>query len=53
VKAELITFLIKYYTKELQKVRSHLDSLDEKTYRIRQLRDKITRLKKGELVPLG
>jgi DNA primase len=53
VKAELITFLIKYYTKELQKVRSHLDSLDEKTYRIRQLRDKIARLKKGELVPLG
>lgn len=53
VEAELITFLIQHYTKELKKVGSTSTSFDQKSYRIRQIRDTIARLKKGELVPLG
>jgi DNA primase len=53
VRAELITFLIQHYTKELKKVGSTSTSFDQKSYRIRQIRDTIARLKKGELVPLG
>jgi DNA primase len=54
IRAELITFLTHYYNRELKKVASQSSvSFDEKSYLIRQIRDKITRLKRGELVPLG
>ncbi len=54
IRAELITFLIHYYSRELKKVASQSSvSFDEKSYTIRQIRDKIARLKRGELVPLG
>lgn len=54
IRAELITFLTHYYNRELKKVASQSSvSFDEKSYLIRQIRDKIARLKKGELVPLG
>jgi len=54
IRAELITFLTHYYSRELKKVASQSSvSFDEKSYTIRQIRDKIARLKRGELVPLG
>lgn len=54
IRAELITFLTHYYNRELKKVASENSvSFDKKSYLIRQIRDKITRLKQGELVPLG
>lgn len=54
IRAELITFLTHYYNRELKKVASQSSvSFDEKSYLIRQIRDKITRLKRGELVPLS
>jgi len=54
IRAELITFLTNYYNRELKKVASQSSvSFDEKSYTIRQIRDKIARLKRGELVPLG
>ncbi|MGZ5207468.1 MAG: DNA primase [Sulfuricurvum sp.] len=54
IRAELITFLTHYYSRELKKVASQSSvSFDEKSYLIRQIRDKIARLKRGELVPLG
>ncbi|MDP3465827.1 MAG: DNA primase, partial [Sulfuricurvum sp.] len=54
IRAELITFLTNYYNRELKKVAGQSSvSFDEKSYTIRQIRDKIARLKKGELVPLG
>ncbi len=53
IRAELITFLTHHYNRELKKIASeNTVSFDEKSYRIRQMRDKITRLKRGELVPL-
>lgn len=53
IRAELITFLTHYYNRELKKIASeNLVSFDQKSYLIRQMRDKIGRLKKGELVPL-
>lgn len=53
IRAELITFLTHYYNRELKKIASENSiSFDQKSYSIRQIRDKITRLKKGELVPL-
>jgi DNA primase len=54
IRAELITFLTQHYNRELKKIASeNLVSFDEKSYLIRQVRDKIMRLKKGELVPLS
>ena len=53
IRAELITFLTNYYNRELKKIASQGSvSFDEKSYSIRQIRDKIARLKRGELVPL-
>ncbi len=54
LRAELITFLIAYYNRELKKVTTqNTVSFDQKSYLIRQYRDKIERLKRGELVPLS
>jgi DNA primase len=54
LKQELITFLITHYTRELKKVTTqNAVSFDQKSYLIRQFRDKIERLKRGELVPLA
>ena len=48
--AELITFLSKYYEKELKKTNLQKDiSFEQKAFHIRQLRDKIKTLKKGYL----
>ncbi|MFZ2889032.1 DNA primase, partial [Sulfuricurvum sp.] len=54
LKAELMTFLSAHYTRELKKVSTqNTVSFDQKSYLIRQFRDKIERLKRGELVPLS
>lgn len=54
LRAELITFLSAHYNRELKKVTTqNTISFDQKSYLIRQYRDKIERLKRGELVPLG
>ncbi|PHM17729.1 MAG: DNA primase [Sulfuricurvum sp. PD_MW2] len=53
IRTELITFLIAHYNRELKKVTTqNTVSFDQKSYLIRQYRDKIERLKRGELVPL-
>lgn len=53
LRAELITFLSAHYNRELKKVTTqNTISFDQKSYLIRQFRDKIERLKRGELVPL-
>ncbi len=53
LKKELTTFLIGHYNRELKKVTTqNTISFDQKSYLIRQYRDKIERLRKGELVPL-
>jgi len=53
IKKALLTFLENHYTRELKKINAqNTVSFDQKSYLIRQIRDKITRLKKGELVPL-
>ncbi|HLD23746.1 MAG TPA: toprim domain-containing protein, partial [Sulfuricurvum sp.] len=53
LRAELITFLSAHYNRELKKVTTqNTVSFDQKSYLIRQFREKIERLKKGELVPL-
>jgi DNA primase len=49
--AELCAFLINYYTKELKKVNyANSISFEQKAFHIRKYRDKIARLKRGELV---
>jgi len=54
LKLELITFLSAHYNRELKKVTTqNTVSFDQKSYLIRQFRDKIERLKRGELVPLS
>lgn len=54
LKRELITFLIGHYNRELKKVTTqNTVSFDQKSFLIRQYRDKIERLKRGELVPLS
>jgi DNA primase len=54
LRAELITFLSAHYNRELKKVTTqNTVSFDQKSYLIRQFRDKIERLKRGELVPLS
>lgn len=49
--AELITFLTKYYTRELKKVNiSPNINFEEKAFYIRKFRGKIAKLKQGQLV---
>ncbi len=51
LKAELITFLSRYYERELKKVNIAKNiSFEEKAFYIRKFRGKITALKRGELV---
>ena len=53
LKKELLTYLSRHYERELKKI--NLDkslSFEKKAFLIRKFRDKITRLKQGELVPL-
>jgi len=48
--AELITFLVKHYERELKKVNLATDiSFEQKAFYIRKYRDKITKLKRGEI----
>ena len=52
--AELITFLTKYYERELKKVNIASNiSFEEKAFYIRKFRGKIAKLKRGELVALN
>ncbi|ADN08085.1 DNA primase [Sulfurimonas autotrophica] len=52
--AELITFLTKYYERELKKVNIASNiSFEEKAFYIRKFRGKIAKLKRGELVTLS
>jgi DNA primase len=52
LKAELIPFLIKHYEREYKKVNLQTSiSFEEKAFYIRKFKDKVLRLKKGELVP--
>ena len=54
LRAELMTFLSAHYNRELKKVTTqNTISFDQKSYLIRQFREKIERLKRGELVPLS
>lgn len=54
IKKALLTFLENHYTRELKKINAqNTVSFEQKSYLIRQMRDKIARLKKGELVPLS
>jgi len=51
LRAELLTFLTKYYERELKKVNLTQNiSFEEKAFYIRKFRGKIATLKKGELV---
>ena len=52
--AELCTFLTKYYERELKKINITRDiSFEQKAFYIRKFRDKIAKLKRGELVSLN
>lgn len=52
--AELITFLTRYYERELRKVNIAQNiSFEEKAFYIRKFRGKIAKLKQGELVSLN
>ena len=52
--AELITFLTKYYERELKKVNiASSITFEEKAFYIRKFRGKIATLKRGELVAFG
>ncbi|MBA1438597.1 MAG: DNA primase [Epsilonproteobacteria bacterium] len=54
LQSELITFLIKYYERELKKINLAKDiSFEQKAFSIRKYRDKIANLKKGVLVTLN
>ena len=53
LKQELITFLVRYYERELKQINFDKSiGFEKKAYLIRKIRDKITRLKRGELVVL-
>ncbi len=53
LKAELITYLVRHYERELKKINFDKSiNFEKKAYLIRKFRDKITRLKRGELVVL-
>ncbi len=52
LKNELLTFLSHYYNKELRKINQQKDmSFEKKAFYIRSYREKINKLKRGELVP--
>jgi len=52
--AELCAFLTKYYERELKKINITRDiSFEQKAFYIRKFRDKIAKLKRGELVTLS
>ena len=52
--AELLTFLIRYYERELKKINLATNiSFEEKAFHIRRLRGKVGKLKRGELVGLN
>ena len=54
LKAELLTFLMKYYERELKKVNLQSQMpFEEKAFYIRKFRGKIAKLKRGELVSFG
>ena len=51
LKAELITFLMRHYERELKKINMQSNiSFEEKAFYIRKFRGKIAQLKRGELV---
>ena len=51
LKAELLTFLMKYYERELKKINLQQQMpFEEKAFYIRKFRGKISKLKRGELV---
>lgn len=51
LKAELAKFLMPFYNRELKRVTSQSDiSFEKKSFLIRKYRDKLVRLKRGELV---
>ena len=51
LKAELLTFLMKYYERELKKINLQSQMpFEEKAFYIRKFRGKIAKLKRGELV---
>jgi len=53
LKAELITFLMKYYERELKKVNMQSNiSFEEKAFYIRKFRGNIMKLKQGKLVSI-
>ncbi|HIP54445.1 MAG TPA: DNA primase [Sulfurimonas autotrophica] len=53
LQAELITFLIRHYERELKKMTTASDiSFEQKAFFIRKFRGKIAKLKRGELVSL-
>ncbi|MEA3369928.1 MAG: DNA primase [Campylobacterota bacterium] len=54
LRAELITFLSRYYERELKKINMQQNiSFEEKAFYIRKFRGKIAALKRGELVAFG
>ncbi len=53
LKRELVTYLVRHYERELKKINfDKTVPFEKKAYLIRRFRDKITRLKRGELVEL-
>jgi DNA primase len=52
LRAELITFLTRHYERELKKINMQHLPFEKKAFLIRSYREKIARLKRGELVPL-
>jgi DNA primase len=54
LKNELLTFLGNFYNKELKKVNMRKDmSFEKKAFYIRSYREKVNKLKRGELVPFN
>jgi len=54
LKAELLTFLTKYYDRELKKINLQTQMpFEQKAFYIRKFRGKIAKLKRGELVTFG
>jgi DNA primase len=54
LKNELLTFLGNFYNKELKKVNMRKDmSFEKKAFYIRSYREKVNKLKRGELVPFS
>ena len=52
LRAELITFLTRHYERELKKIQMQQLPFEKKAFLIRSYREKIARLRRGELVPL-